>query len=64
MSWCGYYWTLAECEARELPSDREPTKLLLWSGRKKNNKADKWGKGMHWFWVEVFREGRLDFFVP
>jgi len=45
MSWNGYCWTLAECEARELPSDREPTKILLWSGRNKNIKANKWGGG-------------------
>jgi len=41
MSWSGYYWTWAECERGELPSDREMAQILLWSGRKKNNKADK-----------------------
>jgi len=64
MNWCEYYWTLAECEAKELPSDGESVELSLWSRRKKNNKADKWEKRMHWFWVEVFREGMVDFFVP
>jgi hypothetical protein len=35
----GYYWMLAECEARELPNDGESVKFLLWNGRKKNNKS-------------------------
>jgi len=55
---------LAECEAKELPSDGESVELSLWNRRKNNSKADKWGKRMHWFWVEVFREGMVDFFVP
>ncbi len=54
--WNGYYWILAECEAKELPSARELVELLLWSWRKKNNKTSKWGMGKDWF----FR-GRLDF---
>jgi hypothetical protein len=39
MNYNGYYWMLAECEARELPSDGEPAKFSLWSGKKKNNKS-------------------------
>jgi hypothetical protein len=29
--------------------------------KKRITKVNKWGRGMHWFWVEVFREGGLDF---
>ncbi len=63
MSWSGYYWTQAKCEARELPNDGEPVELSLWSRRKNNNKTDKCRREMDWFWVEVFREGRLDFWL-
>jgi hypothetical protein len=37
---------LAKCEVGELPSNGEPVKFSLRSGRKKNNKADKWEGGM------------------
>jgi exonuclease III len=40
---------LVECEARELPSDGEQAKFSLWSERKKNIKANKWGMGMDFF---------------
>jgi hypothetical protein len=43
VSWSGYYWILAECEARELPSNGELVELLLESWRKKNMMADKYG---------------------
>jgi hypothetical protein len=32
-----------ECEARELPSNGESREFLLWSKRKKNRNANKWG---------------------
>jgi hypothetical protein len=32
---------MAECEARELPSNGELAKFLLWNRRKKNMKTDK-----------------------
>jgi hypothetical protein len=32
---------LAECVARELPSEEQLAKISLWSKRKMNNKADK-----------------------
>jgi len=32
---------LANCVARELPSEARPVEISLWSGRKMNNKADK-----------------------
>jgi hypothetical protein len=60
VNWSGYYWTLVECEAKELPKDGEPMELSMWSG-KRNNKIDKWGKGDGLVLVEVFRKGRLDF---
>ncbi len=43
MSWSGYCWTLAECEARELANNGESREFSLWSMRKKNRKVDKWG---------------------
>jgi hypothetical protein len=33
---------LAKCVARELPSKERLTKILLWSERKMNGKANKW----------------------
>jgi len=45
VSWSGYYWTLAECEAGELPNNGEVVEISLWSKINKNNKVDKWGRG-------------------
>jgi len=36
----------------------------LGSGRKKNSKINKWGKGDALVLVEVLREGRLNFCAP
>ncbi len=45
-------------------SNGEQSKLSLGSGRKKNSKIDKWGKGDALVLVEVLREGRLNFCAP
>jgi len=55
---------LVECETRELPSNGEPMEFSLGSGRKKNSKIDKWGKGDALVLIKVSREGRLDFCAP
>ncbi len=39
---CGYCWTLDDCVARELSSEMQSVKISLWSGRRMNNKANKW----------------------
>jgi hypothetical protein len=31
--------------AKELPCEKRPMEISLWSERKKNNKADKWEGG-------------------
>ncbi len=42
---------VANCVARELPSEARPAKISLWSERKMNNKADKWEGGRRVFSV-------------
>jgi hypothetical protein len=59
---CGYYWTLAECVAKELLSKEQLVEILLWNGRKKNSKVDKWQRG-GWICLKerFLKEGRLHF---
>jgi hypothetical protein len=35
---------LDDCVAREPPSEMQSAKILLWSGKRLTNKADKWGR--------------------
>jgi hypothetical protein len=57
MSYHGYYWTLAT-----LPSNGADGTLVVEWKKKEQQKQISGEGGMDWFWgVEVFREGRLDF---
>ncbi len=47
----GYFSTLVDCVARELPSEVQPMKILLLSERKMNSKANKWEGGRFVFTV-------------
>jgi len=42
---------MAKYVARKLPSEMRSAKILLWNGRKMNNKANKWEGGRFVFSV-------------